>query len=331
MLNRLLSPLALLALTTLTHNAAAVSSAELFRPEAEGFGRFEASVRYAPGDGIVSSFFLWKEGSEIDSVFWNELDFEKLGAGCELQTNSIFGLPQRNNDVHHEELPRLCDAYHTYTFEWTPDYIAWEVDGVEIRRDVGPDAAAYAENAADGLQFRFNVWQGDESFGGNFNAASLPSHQYVDWAQYSEYTPGAGDDGSDFTLKWREDFDKRPIGWGSGSWDSPLGLSEHRTRNVSFVDGIAVLSITADDDLGYDGTPPKDVPGDEGTSGGALDMTTGAGGMTDTSHDHQHVNNKQQGCSYFGKKQAPAKNALLAVIAFAAVGLLRRPLSVRSA
>lgn len=252
--------------------ASAVTSAELYRTEAHTFGKFEARVQFAAGDGVVSSFFLWKDGSELSDVYWNELDFEKLGADCELQTNTIHGLPQENHEGHDYALSGLCDGYHTYAYEWTPEYIAWFVDGTEIRRDTGEHAQAYSENATEGLQFRFNVWPGNANFGGNFSDTILPVYQYVAWAQYSEYTPGAGDNGTDFTLSWREEFDSRPSGWQMGSWVSPLENSTHDSQNVVFVNGIAVLALTADDARGYTGTPPPD-----GAGGVDVAPTAGAG------------------------------------------------------
>jgi endo-1,3-1,4-beta-glycanase ExoK len=60
--------------------ADAVASAELLHSQAQVYGRFEARVRFASGDGVVSWFFLWKTGSEVSGAYWNELDFEKVGA-----------------------------------------------------------------------------------------------------------------------------------------------------------------------------------------------------------------------------------------------------------
>jgi endo-1,3-1,4-beta-glycanase ExoK len=278
MAHRFLPILSLVAILTATAQAGAVSSAELYRTTGEGFGKFEARLRFAAGDGIISSFFLWKDGSELSTAYWNELDFEKLGAECELQTNSIYGMPEQTHEQEHPGLTGLCDGYHTYAYEWTPDYIAYSLDGVELRRDTGADAAAYAENATTGLQARFNIWPGNANFGGTFVESSLPAYQYIDWAQYSTYTPGAGDEGSDFTLKWREEFDSLPAGWATGSWGSPLNLSTHSPANVVFVDGIAVLALTADDQTGYTGTPPQDDSPQGGESNGAGGSPGASGG-----------------------------------------------------
>jgi endo-1,3-1,4-beta-glycanase ExoK len=265
-------PLSLLPiLLSLAPEARAVASAELIQNQTYTYGRFEARVRFAAGDGVISSFFLWKPGSEMPGTFWNELDFEKLGADCHLQTNPLYGLPVAD----HSEIATLdadfCGEYHTYTFEWTPTYIAYRVDGVEVRRDEGETAEAFAVNASSGMQIHFNIWPGDETFGGTFDPAILPLQQFIGWVQYSSFADGA------FTLAWREEFDgpTLPSGWALGNWASPKNLSTHQPANVAFTGGFGVLSLTADDATGFAGTPPLDT--DSGGSGGP---DGGAGGSS---------------------------------------------------
>jgi hypothetical protein len=234
--------------------ARAVSSAELYQNETYTYGRFEARIRFAAGDGVISSFFLWKPGSEMAGAFWNELDFEKLGADCRLQTNPLYGAPVVDHSQAAAVEGDLCAEYHTYAFEWTPTYIAYLVDGIEVRRDIDEAAMAFAVNAAGGMQIHFNVWPGDATFGGNFDPASLPVQQYMSWVQYSSFSDGA------FTLEWREDFTggALPSGWSVGNWPSPKNLSTHSPANVGFVSEVSVLSLTADDALGFSGEPPID-------------------------------------------------------------------------
>lgn len=226
--------------------SAAVKSAELYSANSYAYGRFEARVRYAAGDGVISSFFLWKDGSERAGTFWNELDFEKLGADCHLETNAYYGSPAVVHSQKHTQWADLCTEFHTYAYEWTPDSIAWLVDGVELRRETGATAAAYADNASAGMQIRFNIWPGDASFGGNFSPSILPVYQQIDWVQYSSYADGV------FTLEWRDDFDAETLDsrWLLGSWASPKNLSTHDRGNLSLVDGNAVLALTRDDAAG---------------------------------------------------------------------------------
>jgi endo-1,3-1,4-beta-glycanase ExoK len=267
-----------------TAPAGAVASAELVQDQTYTYGRFEARLRFAAGDGVVSSFFLWKPGSEMPGTFWNELDFEKLGADCHLQTNPLYGAPVVDHGQVATLTADLCNEKHTYTFEWTPTYIAYLVDGVEIRRDVGEAPAAFLANAASGMQIHFNVWPGDATFGGNFSPAILPVQQFIAWVQYSSFA----DEG--FNLEWREDFASGvlPSGWSLGTWPSPKELSTHQPANVGFVDGFSVLSLTADDATGFSGAPPADqessvpAPGDSGAGGSGSEPTGPATGGAST-------------------------------------------------
>jgi len=251
-----------------------MASAELYGTKAYTYGRFDARIQFAPGDGVVSAFFLWKEGSDAANAYWNELDYEKIAADCHMQTNNIYGNPK----AYHQQTPSLtniCASYHDYRFEWTPTYIAWVVDGKEIRRDTGADATAYAQNASAGMTFHFNIWPGNSTFGGNINNTTLPVHQYISWVEYSSY------DNGNFTVQWHEDFQSSdiPSGWAVGNWASAFNLSTHNTQNVGFVGGIAVLSLTADNATGSPGTPPAD-PSAGGTSGAG--GSSGTGGTTST-------------------------------------------------
>ncbi|MBN2196516.1 MAG: family 16 glycosylhydrolase [Polyangiaceae bacterium] len=340
--------------------ALAVSSAELYRGQASTYGRFEARIRFAPGDGVVSSFFLWKSGSEVAGAYWNELDFEKLGADCRLQTNIHYGAPVAQDPQTDAVAGNLCAEYHTYGFEWTPTYIAWLVDGLELRRETGAAATAFAENASAGMQFRFNIWPGDASFGGNFDPAVLPVQQYIAWVQYSSFADGT------FTQQWREEFDGTalPSGWSAGTWASPKSYSTHLAANVVFVGGIAVLSLTPDDATGFTGDPPADdatggSPGSAGTAptgatlggsnsiagggsstGGASatgGLSTGAGGQdgAPSSGGASSVGgnsatpnaNPDNGCSCrmpVGSRSAGGSGLLAASIALALASLRRR-------
>lgn len=255
--------LAFLAIAASPHLAFATSSAELYTSTAYGYGRVEARIQYAAGDGVVSSFFLWKDGSEQAGTFWNELDFEKVSAQCRVETNAIYGNPSTNHSQKHALELDLCGAFHTYAYEWTLEAIVWSVDGVETRRETGAVPQAFAENASGGMQIHLNLWPGDASFGGNFDPAILPVHEYVDWVQFSKYDGGA------FTAAWREDFDGAtlPQGWLTGNWASPKKLSTHAAENVNFIGGFAVLSLTADNARGPAGAMPGSTGGASGTAG----------------------------------------------------------------
>src|ERR1022692_1081508 len=232
--------------------ASAVQSAELYGTQAYFYGRFEARVQFAPGEGVVSSFFLWKDGSS-STTSWNELDFEKANATCRLQTNIWTGTGTQSAEFDTPTF-NICGGYHTYAFDWTPDYIAWFIDGNQIRKVTGASVTEYTKNASQGMVMHLNVWVGNSNFGGTLDPSILPVNQYIGWVQYSSYANGA------FEPQWREEFGGAtiPSSWAVGNWASPFNLSTHNPANVSFVDDVAVLSMTADSATGYSGTPPAD-------------------------------------------------------------------------
>src|SRR6185436_6445667 len=267
-------PLLFVFLGVLVPKAAlAVQGAELYRSQTYFYGRFEARVRYAPGEGVVSSFFLWKDRPGNTGP-WNELDFEKIGSACQMQTIIWTGTGTQSA-VTTTPSPNICNDYHTYTIEWTPDYIAWLIDGVQLRRVTGASVAEYTQNASGGMAIHFNIWQGDSSFGGNLNTSTLPVYQYISWVQYSSYANNT------FTMQWREEFTATttPSGWLLGNWTAPLNHSTLNTANVKFVNGIAVLALTNDNATGYTGTPPAD-PASGGTSGTGGSGAGGTGGAS---------------------------------------------------
>lgn len=321
-----------------TFDASAEQSSELYTTAGHQYGRFEARIQFAFGDGVVSSFFLWKDGSELDSVFWNELDFEKLRANCELETNALYGDPESTHNLPYATEADLCGTFHTYMYEWTPEYIAWFLDGVEIRRETGETAAAYRDNTAEGMQLRFNIWPGDSSFGGEFDPAILPVHQYINWVQYSSYVDGA------FQLEWREDFNgtSAPSGWSTGSWPSPKNLSTHSPSNVAFIDGYAVLSLTADDAKGSAGAMPMDpengvppAPSDTGmppvvapsASGGEVPAPQPSSTAVPTAPMESPTDQAESegGCSYQVSGRSPAGSWLWIGPALVLLRLGRRP------
>jgi endo-1,3-1,4-beta-glycanase ExoK len=256
--------------------AAAVQSAELYRTQAYFYGRFEARIRFAPGEGVVSSFFLWRDGSS-STTSWNELDYEKINSTCHLQTNIWTGKGTQSAQLDTPTF-NICSDYHTYAFEWTPDYIAWLIDGAQVRKVTGANVSEYTQNASQGMSMHFNTWAGNSTFGGTLDPSTLPVHEFISWVQYSSYSNGA------FQMQWREDFNAAslPSGWATGTWASPFSLSTHSPSNVTFGGGIAVLSMTADNATGFTGTPPADASGGDtgGTSG--TGGTPGTGGASAT-------------------------------------------------
>ncbi len=114
--------------------------AELYSKESFKYGRFEAKMKMACAPGTISSMFLYYNNSDKGGTYqWNELDIEVLGKNTKaFQSNIITG--KKNAQVTTEKIHSLPfavnDDYHVYVMEWTPEYVLWSIDGVEMRRTV---------------------------------------------------------------------------------------------------------------------------------------------------------------------------------------------------
>ena len=121
------------------------------------YGKIEVRMMSAKGSGILSTFFTWKDESEQSSVFWEEIDVEVFGknSATTWQTNIISGYnsPSTSEQVHSHNFS-LGDNFHTYSVEWTPDYISWAIDGQQVRQTTGQPATDLNNPAG----IRFNIW-----------------------------------------------------------------------------------------------------------------------------------------------------------------------------
>jgi hypothetical protein len=273
--------------------------AELYSTELFRFGRFEARMYMAAQSGTVSSMFLYHNDSYMGAPEpWREVDIEVLGKSpSKFQSNMITGYAgnQVTSEQHHNLPAPSNSGYHTYAMEWTPDYIAWYIDGVEMRRTSNPNAQITDLRDTD-LGLRFNLWiASDANWVGSFNPQSLPVHQYINWVKVYDYTPGAGENGSDFTLKWKDDFDRfNTSRWQKGDWTFDGNLVYLTRSNINVKDGTLIISLTSKDAPGFSGTIPADNEGEgEGTGIEKTDAST-FDIYPNPTNDVIHIRSKEQ-------------------------------------
>lgn len=230
------------------------SGAEVFVHDAELYGKYVIRMRAAKGSGIISNFFLWKEGSELPGVFWEEVDVEVFGKdnATSWQSNILTGLDalDSSEEIHYHG--SLGDAYHTYTLEWTPDRVSWSLNGEVVRTTEGGQASELTNPA----QLRLNFWPPNiPAWVGAWDDSILPVYMYVNWVEYHRWT------GSGFELSWRDDFDTLDPGrWGRADWTFAENRADFSPENVVVRDGVLVLAMTHEGQEGYSGTPPADDP-----------------------------------------------------------------------
>lgn len=181
------------------------------------YGRIEARFRTpsTPSTGFISSLFTY----DVENYEWRELDIELEGGRPNtMQSNYIFG---NNADTWNYEWQatrtwgaweRLHNSPHStqdwivYAIEWTPDYVAWFMDGVEYRRlsnqdldgnPLVPPQIASAWLPENHTKIMMNFWIPTRSVGVNFGGDPIgnqyPMHAEYDWFRYYAYTPGQSD------------------------------------------------------------------------------------------------------------------------------------------
>jgi hypothetical protein len=141
--------------------------------------------------------------------------------------------------------------------EWTPEYIAWLFDGVEVRRSTGTQVT---DCQSKEMSFRFNLWISDASgWAGDFNPTILPVYQFVNWMKYSKYTPGSGVNGTNFTPEWQDDFNTfNASRWAKGNWTFDGNLVDFSPNNIVVKNGYCIICLTKAGQTGFTGDIPED-------------------------------------------------------------------------
>lgn len=238
--------------------------AEVYSSETHKYGRYVTRMRVAKGSGVLSTFFTYKDGSEQAGAFWEEIDVEVFGKNdaIEWQSNIIQGQPRKLTEEVHTASQSLGDAYHTYTVEWTPAYVAWLVDGVEVRRITGGE---FVTSLTHEQTMRFNIWAStSESWVGAFNDAILPVYQFINYFEYYSYdiTTEA------FTLLWRDDFDSLNTSrWNLANWTFNENRVDFAPANAVIKDGVLVLALTHESATGFTGAVPADSESSTSSAG----------------------------------------------------------------
>ncbi len=188
-----------------------------------------------------------------------------------LEEPLLFEIGTRETtEAVHTHPTSLADGYHTYALEWTPDYVAWEFDGNEIRRVESTQVA----DLTNPQSLRFNLWAANiVEWVGDFDTSALPQYQYVNWISYSSYENGQ------FVHQWTDDFDSLdPSRWSRADWTFAENLVDFDPNNVVVRDGTLVLALTHQGMTGFSGSVPVDPGPTEPEQGGTGGQNGGSGG-----------------------------------------------------
>ena len=222
------------------------------------YGRFEARMKMAAISGSVSSMFLYYDDSwEKGEKPWNEIDIEVLGKAADKWQSNIItreGDPSIKANTSTESKPLhefgfdATQDFHLYAIVWTPEYVSWEIDSVEVRRDVlGGAHGTHAD--ADQVAFltedqtlRFNLWASKSAAwtGKWAGGVGLPVEQQIDYVRVYSYDAAT----KGFTMLWQDDFNGEDIDydrWGRGDWE--MERVNLRPDNVIVENGVCRLIL----------------------------------------------------------------------------------------
>ncbi|MGY8763893.1 MAG: family 16 glycosylhydrolase [Fidelibacterota bacterium] len=228
--------------------------AELRTLEPVLYGKFEARYKPAQGEGLVSSFFVYND--DTPNTPWVEIDIELLGRFKQIVDMNTM-TPSSHLRTHFVPFSTHLEFFE-YGFEWTPDYVAWFINGEEVYRQTADHVADLNHPA----KIMMNIWNPIyDDWVGFWDERVLPRFAYYDWVRYASYTPGNGDTGTsnDFTYQWQDDFNEfDTTRWEKSddhTWNGNQSI--FIKENAVVEDGHLILCLTDDEHIGYqDQTKP---------------------------------------------------------------------------
>jgi beta-glucanase (GH16 family) len=117
------------------------------------FGKIDVTVRASTGTGIVTSFVL--QSDDLDEIDWEWLG----GDTAQVQTN-YFGKGDTttyDRGAYHP-VANPQSTFHTYSIDWTKDYVKWYIDGTLVRTLNYADAKDGTRFPQTPMQIKLGTW-----------------------------------------------------------------------------------------------------------------------------------------------------------------------------
>lgn len=235
--------LAVIGVAQANYKSGSVSTYEKFT-----YGKFVTRMKAPNQKGTVTSFFTYWDGPGFYPGGWNELDVEIVPSveANPLSTNVIYG--DGHNKLEDHDYAQSFDPrddWHTYAFEWTPEYISFAVDGNEVRH-MAADSVDAVELVNKAQSLRMNFWTPTfHSWGEGFNPSDMPWYALYDYVEVFTYNKHS----NEFELHWRDDFNDFDSGrWHKASGGFEANSSVFYPQQVYTHDGNLVIKMEPMDD-----------------------------------------------------------------------------------
>lgn len=204
------------------------------------YGKFEVKMKSVECSGMLTSFFTFYDSPDFADN-WNEIDIEILGRyQNEVQFNTITPGPT-GRQAH--EKRQVLDFnphadFHTYSFSWTPTYIAFDIDGKQVYCDSGSHIAKMNKPQ----KIMMNIWSTKwEEWTGKWTGEKVPllgQYEYVKYYKYNKETKS-------FKLNWEDEFETfNESRWQLATHSFDGNLVTFTPANASFKNGKLYLVLT---------------------------------------------------------------------------------------
>jgi endo-1,3-1,4-beta-glycanase ExoK len=142
------------------------------------YGTYEARIRTSTGSGLNAAFFTYI--GPVHKAPHDEIDFEVLTRDTgEVSLNTFVSGEQKNGTTVPVD-PPTDQAFHVYSFTWTPDRLTWFIDGKEVHH-------AEANLPVTPQKIYLSLWGSDTltDWMGPFTAPDGPVTMEVDWVAFT--------------------------------------------------------------------------------------------------------------------------------------------------
>lgn len=230
------------------------------------YGKFEFRMYCSEGSGQLSTFFLYKPGSEQGGAAnrWEEVDIEVFGKdNCTSWQSNIITEDWNGNNIHRVEAVHYGSnfkAWHTYTLEWAPGFMKWYVDGVLVRNFTDMSVLQYLTSPQ---RICFNIWMCNvSSWVGAMDNSKLPGYQFVQYVKHYPYVNGSFSSTADFV----DDFNNLN-NFIVSTHTFGENMADFATSNVGIINGTLCLANTFSYAGGIANFVPEDNNGQVNVTG----------------------------------------------------------------
>lgn len=174
------------------------------------FGKIDVTVRASVGTGVVTSFVL--QSDDLDEIDWEWLG----GDTAQVQTN-YFGKGDTttyDRGAYHTVPGGTPQSdFHTYSIDWTKDYVRWSINGNQVRELLYADAKSGTRFPQTPMQIKLGTWvaggkdspEGTVQWAGGYtNFADAPFMAYYQSITIQDYANGV--DGAKY-YSWADGSD----------------------------------------------------------------------------------------------------------------------------